>query len=151
MTRSQWVMTAVLWKRAYPRPPAHYPSRISIAQPRIISSTTSTSLVKNLRVSDDATSRVLRSALPAGHALFECQGVDAVGFAFGDGLLGGGERFVLLPRVPEDVGSGGEIAEGRLGLDRLVDVLQRVVPVLVRGERVRCLEAEDFDVRDRGD
>src|SRR5437879_4929327 len=70
-------------------------------------------------------SRTLRPALPPGHALLERRRVNAIGFAFGDCLIGGGKRFFLPTRVVQDVGFGGETSKRRLGFERLLDVLQR--------------------------
>src|SRR5947209_19145365 len=84
----------------------------------------------------------LRSALPAGDALFECRGIRPFGFPFGDCLIGGGQRFVSPPCIPQDVCFGGQISERGFDLDRLIDVLQRVVPVLVGGKRVRSAEGK---------
>lgn len=43
-----------------------------------------------------------------------------------------------------EVGFGGKIPERRPGLDRLIDVLQRFVPVLIGGVRVRGLQRKYF-------
>src|SRR5882724_6866021 len=84
--------------------------------------------------------RALRPALPSRYTLLERSRVNGIGFAFGDCHLGGSKRFILPARVVQDVGFGGETSKRRLGLERQLDVLQRLVPVLVGGECVRGLE-----------
>src|SRR5438270_11791671 len=86
----------------------------------------------------------LRPALPAGDTLFEGARIDALRLALGDGLVRRGHGVLRFSRVPQDVRLGREISKRRLDLDGLVNVLQRIVPVLVGCAGVRRLPRRVF-------